>query len=1302
MYPSVPLYNEPFTVFRTGPLDVSALEQALGEIVRRHEAWRTNFEPMDGEPVQVVHPATAIRLQMIDLRTLLEVERERRVQAIAVNQARKPFDLRRDRLFRATLVCMADAEYRLCMTLHHLIFDGVSVYHVFLNELVSLYNLFSAGQTCSLPELPIQYGDFAYWQRQHTPDPKQMTYWRHQLSGELPVLQVTTDHPRPAVQTYRGAIHRFVLPKELSEGLKQLSRAEGSTLFMMLLTGFLTLLYRYSGQDDIVVGTVTGARKRQEVEPLLGCFQNPLPLRTNLSGDPTIRELLARVRKTTLGALSNDEVPFQHLVSELCTERDASRHPFFDVLFSLVPPELVVSPGWSVTQFNVDTGLAKFDIYLELQDKSESLEGRFIYNTDLFSADRIEGIAQHLRIVLGGILADPSQRLSRLPLLTEGERQKILVEWNLTARDYPQSSVAELFEQRVNQTPDAVALVHGEKHISYRDLNQRANQLAHHLRSLGIGPDAPVGICLKRSPEMVVGLLGILKAGGAYVPLDPGHPGERLSFMLQDTRASVLLTEQCLLGHIPRNETRIVCVDTDREFISRCPVENLASSITPDNLAYVTYTSGSTGSPKGVEIRHRSIVRLLFGVEYVEITSQDTFLSLAPIAFDASTFEIWGPLLHGARCVLFSDQLLTVEGLGQALRVNGVTILWLTASLFNTVIDEAPEILTMLRRLLIGGEALSVEHVRRACQLLPKIRITNGYGPTESTTFACCHQILSAPGLKARSIPIGRPIANTKVYVLDQDLNPVPVGIAGELHIGGVGLARGYLNRPELTAEKFIASPFEAGERLYKTGDVVRYLESGELEFLGRRDEQVKIRGYRVELGEVEAVLGRHPGVGELVVVARGDEGGEKRLVAYIVAAKGVTTTARELRKYVQEKLPEYMVPWGYVFLESLPLTPNGKVDRRRLPEAEEEASEGRGEVGGEPRKGPCDVVEERLVKIWEEVLGKKWMGVEENFFELGGHSLLAVRVMHRIEQEMGSRLPITALLQAPTVERLAEVVRRGEASEGWSSLVAIQPEGWRPPFFCVHGIGGTVLCFYDLARHLGPDQPVYGLQAQGLSGKHPCHTRVEDMAAHYVTEIRRLQPHGPYYIAGLSFGGEIAFEIAQQLSIQGEEIAFLALLDSYLPKREPGVFAKLFQASTREGYFQLLRKLESLPQGVQRRLSNLRLPRALKKVRAAALQAERQYVAQAYPGRVTLFRATETDLACVDDQVNAWRSVALGGVEICEIPGDHASIMLEPQIRQLAAKIRTCLDKTRSPWTSSPQAEQLTLVESGNLHHSE
>ncbi len=1280
--PGVPLYNEPLTVFRRGPLGVEALERALGEIVRRHEAWRTNFEVGDGEPFQVVRPATAIRFEIIDLRPLPEAERELKVHAVAMQQARKPFDLRRDRLFRVTLIRMGEAEYCLCMTLHHLIFDGLSAHRIFLNELVSLYNSFSTGRACALPELPIQYGDFAYWQRRQAPDPTHMEYWRGQLTGDLPVLQLTTDYPRPAVQTFRGAIHRFVLPKGLSEDLKQLGRAEGCTLFMMLLAGFLTLLYRYSGQDDIIVGTVTGARKRQELEAILGCFQNPLPLRAKLSGNLGFRELLDRVRETTLDALSHDDVPFQQLVRELCTNRDASRHPFFDVLFSLVPAELAESPGWSSTQFNVDTGLAKFDIYLELQDKSEGLEGRFIYNTDLFDAHRIEGIARHLQVVLEGILADPSQRLSRLPLLTEVEKQKILVEWNRTALDYPQSSVADLFEQRVRQAPDAVALVYGETQMSYRDLNQRANQLAHYLRSLGVGPDRPVGICLKRSPEMIVGLLGVLKAGGAYVPLDPGNPGERLSFMLQDTRACLLLTKQSLLGRIPKSQTSIVCVDGEREFISRCPVENPASQITPDNLAYVIYTSGSTGSPKGVEIRHRSIVRLLFGVEYVNVAPEDTFLSLAPLAFDASTFEIWGPLLHGARCVLFPDLVPSVESLGQTLRANGVTILWLTASLFNTVIDESPEILTTLRQLLIGGEALSVAHVRRACQLLPNVRITNGYGPTESTTFTCCHHISPTALSEARSIPIGRPIANTKVYVLDQDLNAVPVGVAGELHIGGVGLARGYVNRAELTGEKFIASPFEAGERLYRTGDVVRYLESGELEFLGRRDDQVKIRGYRVELGEVEAVLGRHPGIGELVVVVREEEGsGEKRLVAYVVAAKGKkAATAGELRKYGQEKLPEYMVPWGYVFLESLPLTPNGKVDRRRLPEAMGDEESG----GVEQQKRASNEVEEKLVKIWEGVLGKRAIRVEENFFELGGHSLLAVRLMHRIEREMGKRLPITALLEAPTVERMAEVIGRGEAREDWSSLVAIQPEGWRPPFFCVHGIGGTVLRFYDLARHLGREQPVYGLQAQGVSGKHPCHSRVEDMAAHYLTEIRRLQPHGPYYIAGMSFGGQIAFEIARQLFICGEQTAFLALLDSYLPKLERGVFERLFQTQLRGGRFRLLRKLKSLPKGVRRRLSNLRLPRDLKNVRAAALRAERQYVAQTYPGRVTLFRARETDLAYVDEQVKGWESVSLGGVEVHEIPGDHATMMQDPQVRQLAAQIRVCLDKKQSQWSVS------------------
>jgi amino acid adenylation domain-containing protein len=1265
--PESPLFNESITIHKHGPLNVTALDRSLNEIIRRHEIWRTNFKQMDGQPVQVVRPPFNIDLPLVDLSLMPPEQRDAEAVRLATEDAIRPFDLVHDRLIRTRLTKWSDTEHRLFITLHHIIFDGISIYRVFLPELISLYRTFSTDSPCSLPELKVQYADYAYWQRHTMHDQgiqEQLNYWRDRLSGNLPVLQLPTDRPRPAVQSFRGAMQTLEISSALTADLTRFSNREGVTLYVTLLTAFATLIYRYTGQRDLPIGSVTAGRTHTELEGLIGFFLNTVVLRADLSEDPRFCDLLRRVREVTLEALCNDRIPFEYLVKELQPRRDLSVNPLFQTLFSLEPPLAPLDPDWKLSQMDVETGASKFDLYLELDERPEGIIGRFIYSTDIFNEATVRRMARHWQVLLRSIVLHSERPLSKLTLLEEDESRKLLVDFNDTRRDYPQKCIHEIFEWRVKETPDATALVFEKQRFTYRKLNERANQLAHRLRKLGVKPGVTAGIFLDRSAEMIVGLLGILKAGGAYVPLDTDSPGSRLDFVVRETDISVLLTQKSRADLVRTAGVHVICIEIEWASISTESCDNLNESYSPDDLAFILYTSGTTGIPKGIEIQNRSVVRLLFGVDYAHLGPNETFLQLAPLSFDASTFEIWGALLHGATCVVFPPNIPTPQDIRDVVRNNRVTILWLTSSLFNMLVDEAPESLLGVRQLLTGGETLSPVHVSLAYRFLPETQIINGYGPTESTTFTCCYRIPRESAVAA-SIPIGKPIANTQVYLLDPDLNPVPMGAVGELYIGGDGLARGYLNRPELTAEKFVANPFVAGTRMYRTGDVARYLESGDIEFLGRMDQQVKIRGFRIELGEIEAVLEEQAGVRQAVVVAGREEGGEKRLVAYYVVGAGEKGPQKsELRRGLKARLAEYMIPSVFVRMEALPLTANGKVDRKALPEAgrEEEEGEGEGYVGAQ------DGLQRELGKIWEGVLGRGPIGIRDNFFDLGGHSLLAVRVMNRVEQAFGKRLPVATLFQAPTVEQLAGLLLQEGWTPPWSSLVVIQAGGTNPPFFCVHGIGGGVLGFRDLARRLGAEQPVYGLQAQGLDGKRPCHRRVEEMAAHYLSEIRSVQSEGPYYLGGLSFGGAVAFEMAQQLRAQGQEVGLVALFDTFPGKYESktSLLLKFLSLPTYEKMRYLIRKSSEINSFAR----DLFLPQTLKNVRRACREAAKHYVPKVYPGHVVLFRASDKSLRGLEDPVIGWSELALGGVDVIEIAGSHTGIMDEPQVSDLARQL--------------------------------
>lgn len=1026
-------YNVPIVLCLNGQLHLSALEQGLKEVLRRHEILRTIFKNYADAPVQSIlsmeEIATSqfrhnIQHSPVDLSELLVSQREHTCQQLIMKEARHLFKLDEDLLIRTMLLRLAPQEHILVVTMHHIISDGWSI-GILSRELGEAYSAYLAGILPRLPELPVQYADYALWQKQRLQeeaDKNSLVYWQEYLAGAPTFLELPTNRPHPTIQTYRGAKYEFLLPSELVEALKNLSYQENATLFMTLFTAFQALLYRYTGQEDILIGTPVANRGYFEIEKLIGFFVNTLILRANLAGKPSFREALARTRQTTLETFAHQDLPFEKIVEILHPERNLGYQPLFQVMFVLQNAswDTDTFSGLQVQVTKMHTQTALFDLTLELRETEAGLASAFEYNTDLFDEATVARIAGHYSTLLKGILADPSKRLSELSLLTETEIQQH-ARWNATSVAYPElRCVHELFAEQVVHTPDATAVIYGEEHWTYNELNQRANQIARYLRKQGVGPDTCVGICLERSFKMLVCLLGILKAGGAYVPLDPSYPWERLAFILSDTQVPVLLTQQKFAAKLAIGSSHIVLLDTDWAVIEAESTSDLVSLSESRDLAYVIYTSGSTGQPKGVEITHQNISSLLFGANYVRLDASQILLQMAPVSFDAATFEIWGALLHGGCCVLYPGHIPTSSQLSDVVNSNRVTTLWLTASLFNSIIDDAPEIFTDVRQLLIGGEALSPFHVRKALARLPNTQIINGYGPTESTTFACCYPISHLLSVDIRSIPIGNPINNTHVYILDKNLQPVPVGVPGELYIGGPGLARGYLRRPAITAERFIPHPFskEIGARLYKTGDVVRYRTDGAIDFIGRRDSQVKIRGFRIELGEIDAIIAQHPNTKECVTMLREDVPGEKRLISYLIVHEKFEDAIQSLNRYLKEHLPEYMLPSAILCLPELPLTSNGKVDWRALP-----APDRTKEASQETFVPPRNALEKTLAEIWSEVLNVEQVGIYDNFFDLGGHSLMATKVITRICRIYQIPLSVHVLFEALTIASLSLAV---------------------------------------------------------------------------------------------------------------------------------------------------------------------------------------------------------------------------------------------------------------------------------------
>jgi amino acid adenylation domain-containing protein len=1018
LQPLNPAYNIASAYRLKGLLHIVTLERAITEIIRRHEALRTTYALVDGHQVQIINPAKPLSISIIDLSCFPVINREAKARDLAAEEAHRPFDLTKDLMMRCVLVKLDERDFAVLITMHHIASDGWSI-GLFIGEMLTLYSAYSRGQSSPLPELNIQYADFAHWQLQYLQGAvleEQLSYWKQQLS-DLPTLELPTDKPRPAVQTYRGAVESWTVSKSTSEGLKLLGQQFQATLFMTLLAAFQVLLARYSRQEQIVVGSPVANRNRGEIEGLIGFFVNMLVLRANLEENPSFLALLDQVKEVALGAYARQDLPFEKLVEELQPRRDPSRHPLFQVMFALQSasssrPGNAKESALPALEFERVT--AKFDLELNMWDRPEGLAGKMVYNTDLFEAATIRRMLESFETMLEGVLADPTQPVSALPLLRPVESRQILCDWNQTRRHYPDHlCLHQLFEAQVDCSPQATAVVFEGTKLTYCELNQRANQLAHYLRGRGVGPEDLVGLCFERSLELVIALFGVLKAGAAFLPLDPNYPAERLAWMLADAEVSVLLMQERLRESLPPHAAQELYLDTGSAELATYPQTNLPSVTSPDNLAYVIYTSGSTGKPKGAMNTHRGICnRLRWMQEAYRLIQDDRVLQKTPYSFDVSVWEFFWPLLNGAGLVVarpggHQDPAYLLEVIAS----QQITTLHFVPSMLQTlVIDRGLERCRSLKRVISSGEALGAK-LQEQYFARTGAELHNLYGPTEAAIDVTAWNCRRGDG----KVPIGKPIANTQIYILDEELKPVPIGVGGELHIGGVGVGRGYLRRAEMTAEKFIPDPFseQRGARLYKTGDSARYLEDGNIEYLGRLDQQVKIRGYRIELGEIEAALNEHVGVKNAVSVVREIAAGGPQLVAYVTTEEP-RPREDELRKYLKRRLPEYMVPRAIIALEELPLMANGKVDRRALPAPN---------ISGEQNVeyvAPRTPMEESLAGIFAEVLGLERVGIYDHFFDLGGHSLLATLVISRLRELFHVELPLVMIFESPTVTSLS------------------------------------------------------------------------------------------------------------------------------------------------------------------------------------------------------------------------------------------------------------------------------------------
>ena len=1278
VYPQNPAQNLSCGLRVNGSLDGRTLEIALAEMVEQYEILRTEFHTIGGAPVQVVLSRVAMNVPAVDLRQFPLQEREARFFRFAQEAVQLPFDLTHGPLLRATRFQLSETEHAVLLVVHRIACDEASL-KLLLRELHLRYEARISGR--SLQESGIQqYHEIAI--ARETLREADLSYWKEQLAGAPSSIDLPTDRPRPALQTFRGAKQKIAIESPLLEQLQGLSRHKGVGLLSTLLTAFYVLLFRHSRQEDMVVGTSVSGRQRDGFQKLIGPLEDILLWRAKISGEPTFADLLDRVDRTVQGAYSHADIPFGTLIKEVHLERDISRHPLFQIMF--IVDEVAEEPEFpqGVRLFEVESQTEPFDLSVKLVVTQSALKATFSYNPDLFDASTIECMAHHFRILLEAAVKSPSCKVSLMPLLTESERYQLLVEWNDTGVEYPtEVPLHKLIEEQVQKSPDSAAVMYMSEQLTYQQLNNRANQLANFLKRFNVGPDVLVAVFMERSLEMVTSLLAILKAGGAYVPLDPEYPKDRLGTMLRDAAPPVVLTQAHLLDRMPEGGPEFFCVDRDWSSLAAESTDNLSVAVAGKSLAYAIYTSGSTGKPKGVPNVHQGIVnRLLWMQDMYQLSGRDRVLQKTPFSFDVSVWEFFWPLMTGATLVIarpggHRDPAYLVNLITE----KEITTLHFVPSMLSIFLEaEGLERCHSLRQVFASGEALPFELQQRFFERLGA-ELHNLYGPTEAavdvTYWACradSEQVI---------VPIGRPIANTQIYILDANLQPVPIGVAGELHIGGIGLARGYLNRPDLTAQKFIPSPFceRQDARLYKTGDLARFLRNGNIEYLGRIDHQVKLRGFRIELGEIESVLGECSGIRQAVVAVREDNPGNKRLVAYLIAAPNRDLDVDRLRREVGGKLPEHMVPSMFVVVESFPMTTSGKVDRNALPAPPVE----RGDLG--VAVAPRSELESQLASAFARTLGLDSVGVTDNFFDLGGHSLTAARLLTQIKKITGRDIPLSALFRGATVESLVGTINEQENTSDPVVMEIQRGDSSRLPFFAIVPPGEESLGYAILARHMGPDQNVYKVQGHApIVGKRPyTEQEMQSLAVEYVMAMQSVQPQGPYCLGGLCDGAHIGERVVMELEAQGQEVALFAVIDTWVlhNSQRPWLWRvdyfqrRLRDASTRG----LAEQLQFYKQAASNRIQRLmgKLPA---RTDWQDTYWPRQDIPISYSAPVVLFKRPKQPYYYVKDPQMGWGARTKSGVEIHEIDFDHDYLLREPHVRvlgeEIAASVKRVIEK--------------------------
>ncbi|MBT2605232.1 amino acid adenylation domain-containing protein, partial [Bacillus sp. ISL-53] len=1279
-------YNMPLAVELNGPLDQKGFEKAVQMLIIRHEGLRTTFSIKDGEPVQQVSETPLSDCLFFDLSHLSDREQQQKLEDIRKSEEETSFNLNTGPLFHVKLYKLENNRHVLWLNMHHIIGDFWS-WQVLMKDLTVLYESYCQGETPSLPSLTVQYKEYAKWQNgrleQGELDDAE-NYWIEKLSGELPILELPLDHPRPPIRTFTAAQENYMLNIEQVKKLKEIGHQQGATMFMTILSAVGAFLSKLGGQQDIIIGTPEAGRNRMELEGLIGFFVNTLPLRICLSNDQTFNDLLNQCKKVALEAYTHHEYPFDLLVENAKVDRDLSRSPIFSVMFQLVHSTENFQLGdLSCRSLETETTMTNFDLMIICTETPEGLDIKFRYRNDLFDMDTIQRWIRYFSVMIDSILKDSNQKLTNLAIIDEQEQCQLLIEWNDTKNIYPRDScIHQLIEQRVLQCADKIAVEYGDQHLTYHLLNEKSNQLAHYLSKQGVKVGDKIAVCMNRSLELVVTLLGIMKAGGSYIPIDPILPENRIKYMLEDSNAKVALGDHSTLSELAPEH--ILIIDPQRLAIQ---IENEsrqvpAHSISAEQAAYLIYTSGSTGKPKGVQVSHRSVVNFLISMgEKPGIHMSDRLLSVTTMSFDIFGLELFLPLITGATVILATrEETMSGFHLAKLIEGRGISIMQATPATWRLLLESDWQGCPNLK-ILCGGESLKRE---LASDLISRSKeLWNMYGPTETTIWSAVHHVTELEG----PVKIGHPVMNTELYILDSQMQPVPIGISGELYIGGDGVALGYWNRPNLTAERFLPNPFTERGKIYRTGDLVRHLPEGTIEYLGRLDHQVKVRGYRIELSEIEAVLLQHSSISEAVVITKKDMLDDKKLIVYLVSSENRFPSQEELRKHCLTQLPEYMVPATFIELDKIPLTPNGKVNRKKLEDLNVE-------LPFHTYTPPRDLNELSVTKIWEELLNVKSIGIHDHFFNIGGNSLKALLLQNTIRERFGVELPLNALFQNPTVADLCTHLRKNN-SEHKACLVKLQQgDGSHPPLFMIHPHGGGVLPYIHLVKELGPEETIYGIQAVGYDSSEEPLTSIDNMVFRYLEEIRRVVPQGPYRFMGWSFGGTIAYELARQLEHLGEKIEFIGLLDAQPFDRKGDIHNKFTERDALEyivtlfdfnpemfgkmnledGLTLLLQKAKEDGKWAQ----SMTLESIRRKIRVLVACSE---AIESYQYKTPI--SSNINLFCVNEiskhnhsHVNPkdWVDRTTGVVSVFDVQGDHYSMVEHPYVSKLAQSIRSSL----------------------------